>query len=273
MNAVAAERRLVTPVFDRVVCGVDRSAAGVIAARAAGRVADPDGSLLLVAVDDPSPAVHAGWGMPRVLAELAEEAALGLERGRAEAEPLHAVETRLLKGNPFEHLLHEAAQRDASLLVVGSHGLSRAGGITLGAVSTSLLHEAPCPVLIARGPVNAERWPRRIVVGIDGSPDSADALAAGRALAARLHGVLRVVAATRDAHVDLEAARALAPELEEHEGRAIDVLNVASENADLVVVGSRGLRGLRSLGSLSERLAHDARCSALVVRPAAHPVR
>mgnify|MGYP000507024781 CR=1 FL=1 len=38
-------------------------------------------------------------------------------------------------------------------------------------------------------------WPRRIVAGIDGSPDSADALTAGRALAARLHGVLRVVAA------------------------------------------------------------------------------
>jgi nucleotide-binding universal stress UspA family protein len=273
MNAVATRSRVGTPVFDRVVCGVDRSAAGVIAARAAARVAAPEGSLLLVAVDDPSPAVHAGWGMPRVLEELADEAALGLERGRMEAEPLHEVETRLLKGSPSEHLLHEAAQRDATLIVVGSHGVSRARGITLGAVSTSLLHEAPCPVLIARGPVNAERWPRRIVVGIDGSPDSADALAAGRALAARLHGALRVVAATQDAHIDLEAARRLAPELEEHEGRAIDVLNVASEHADLVVVGSRGLRGLRALGSLSERLAHDARCSVLVVRPRTHAER
>lgn len=273
MNAVTAANRAGTPVFDRVVCGVDRSAAGVIAARAAGRVAAPEGSLLLVAVDDPSPAVHAGWGMSRVLQELAEEAALGLERGRAEAEPLHELETRLLKGNPFEHLLREAAEREATLIVVGSHGLSRAGGITLGALSTSLLHEAPCPVLVARGAVNAERWPRRIVVGVDGSPDSADALAAGRALAARLHGTLRVVAATRDAHVDLEAARALAPELEEHEGRAIDVLNVVSENADLVVVGSRGLRGVRALGSLSERLAHEARCSVLVVRPRSYADR
>lgn len=270
---MANASRIGTTVFDRVVCGVDRSAAGVIAARAAARVAAPEGSLLLVAVDDPSPAVHAGWGMPRVLEELAQEAALGLERGRTEAEPLHEVETRLLKGNPSEHLLHEASRRDATLVVVGSHGLSRAGGITLGAVSTSLLHKAPCPVLIARGPVNAERWPRRIVVGIDGSPDSAAALVAGRALAARLHGALRVVAATRDAHIDLEAARGLAPELEQHEGRAIDVLNVASEHADLVVVGSRGLRGLRALGSLGERLAHDARCSVLVVRPAVHAER
>jgi len=265
MSAVASE--LATPVFDRVVCGIDRSAAGVIAARAAGRVAAPEGSLVLVAVQDPSPAVHAGWGMPKVLKELAEEAALGLEHGRAETEPLHEVETRLLRGDPIRGLLDEAAARDATLIVVGSHGLSRAAGITLGAVSTALLHEAPCPVLIARGPVNADRWPRKVVVGIDGSSDSAAALAAARSLAARLHGALRVVAATQDAHIDLETARRLAPGLEEHDSRAIDVLNVASETADLVVVGSRGLRGLRALGSLSERLAHEAKCSVLVVRP------
>jgi nucleotide-binding universal stress UspA family protein len=31
-------------------------------------------------------------------------------------------------------------------------------------------------------------------------------------------------------------------------------------------MGSRGLHGLRSLGSVSERVAHDAGCSVLVVR-------
>jgi nucleotide-binding universal stress UspA family protein len=74
------------------------------------------------------------------------------------------------------------------------------------------------------------------------------------------------VVATEDARVDVEAAKRIAPECEEHEGRARDVLTVASETADLVVVGSRGLRGLRALGSLSERLAHDARSAVLVVR-------
>jgi len=42
--------------------------------------------------------------------------------------------------------------------------------------------------------------------------------------------------------------------------------NVASETADLIVVGSRGVRGIRALGSISERLAHEASCSVLVVR-------
>jgi nucleotide-binding universal stress UspA family protein len=31
-------------------------------------------------------------------------------------------------------------------------------------------------------------------------------------------------------------------------------------------VGSRGLHGVRALGSVSERVAHDARCSVLVIR-------
>ena len=42
-------------------------------------------------------------------------------------------------------------------------------------------------------------------------------------------------------------------------GSPVDVLSNAS--ADLIVIGSRGLRGLRSLGSVSERVANQAGCS------------
>jgi nucleotide-binding universal stress UspA family protein len=203
-----------------------------------------------------------------VLEQLAEAARAALERGRSEADPLHRVDARLAKGEPRARLLAELEHEEATLAVVGSHGVSRTTGIALGAVSTHLLHESPCPVLIARGRIDAERWPRSIVAGVDGSPESGAALAAARALAGRAGASLRVMVATEDAHADVEVARRLAPDLEAHEARALDVLNVASETADLVVVGSRGLRGLRALGSLSERLAHEARCSVLVVRPA-----
>ena len=123
-------------------------------------------------------------------------------------------------------------------------------------------------MLVVRGEIDGERWPRRIVVGLDGSDESALAYAAARELADRYDAPLRGVAATQDPHVDLEAARRTASDLEEHDARALDVLNVASETADLVVVGSRGLRGVRALGSLSERLAHEARSPVLVVRAA-----
>lgn len=46
----------------------------------------------------------------------------------------------------------------------------------------------------------------------------------------------------------------------------VDALVSASESADLVVVGSRGLHGLQALGSVSERIAHRAHSSVLVVR-------
>lgn len=253
-------------LFDRVVCGVDRSDAGLTAARVAGLVTGPAGSLTLVSAYDRSIAVHAGWDMAQVLDQLALEASEALERGRTEAEPLHPLEGRLLQGDPLQCLLAEIARQEATTVVVGSHGISRVTGIALGAVSTSLLHDAPCSVLIARGAVDATRWPRRIVVGVDGSPESARAVEATTALAARFDAEVRSVVAARDAHVDLEAARRIAPGCEEHQAKAIDALAVASEATDLIVVGNRGLRGLRALGSLSERIAHDARCSVLVVK-------
>ena len=46
----------------------------------------------------------------------------------------------------------------------------------------------------------------------------------------------------------------------------VPVLTAASADADLLVVGSRGLHGLKSLGSVSERVAHRAACSTLIVR-------
>ena len=255
-----------TSTFDRVVCGVDRSEAAVAAARVAGVVAAPAGRLTLISVEDPSIAVHAGWAMAHVLEELAAEAREALARGLDEAAPAHPLETRLLEGDPIRCLLAEIAAEDATTVVVGSHGLSRTTGIALGAVSTYLLHDAPCSVLIARGEIERERWPRQIVVGVDGSADSASAVAAARELGVRFAAEVRAVVATRDAHVDVEAARRVEPACEEREERALDVFNVLSETADLLVVGSRGLRGLRALGSLSERLAHEARCSVLVVR-------
>ena len=46
----------------------------------------------------------------------------------------------------------------------------------------------------------------------------------------------------------------------------VEALVTASADADLVVVGSRGLKGLKALGSVSERVAHRAAASVLIVR-------
>ena len=64
-----------------------------------------------------------------------------------------------------------------------------------------------------------------------------------------------------DALVDVQDAQWV-------QAHPVDSLVAAAEQADLVVIGSRGLHGLASLGSVSERVAHRARCSVLVVRDA-----
>jgi nucleotide-binding universal stress UspA family protein len=252
-------------IFDNVICAVDDSDAGVLAARLGARVSLPEGKLTLVSVENTKIAVHAGWQMAAVSGQMAGEAREALDRGSEAVGERPVTDSRLLSGNPVDCLMQEIERRGAGVVAVGTHGYSRPLGIALGSVATHMLHEAPCTVLVARQPHEPERWPRRIVVGVDGSPQSGTAAQAARRLAQRLGAELREIAA-EGGHVDLAAARAISPELELVPGKPVDELTVLSEFADLVVVGSRGLKGLRALGSVSERVAHEARCSVLVVR-------
>ena len=250
-----------TSLFDRIVCGVDGTPESLFAIKQANRLQRPDGSLLLVAATDLAKAAHAGMAASHAAALLQEEA----EQAMAEANEVVAAEGKIVSGDPATVLLNEA--RHATLLAVGSHGRRRTAGILLGTVAARMLREAPCSVLIARPARDPDTWPQAIVVGVDGSAESELAVAAARAVASR-GSDLRVLSATGD-QVDRDVAQRVAPEFEERDGRALGVLTVESETADLVVVGSRGLRGLKALGSVSERIAHHARCSVLVVRGAA----
>jgi nucleotide-binding universal stress UspA family protein len=66
----------------------------------------------------------------------------------------------------------------------------------------------------------------------------------------------------------VEAAEAAGLPVVRTSRRPADALVEASHGVDLVVVGARGLAGARALGSVSERVAHRAECSVLVVRSA-----
>ena len=81
------------------------------------------------------------------------------ERGRAEGAAQRArviarevgVEGIVLQsddGDPAEVLLDAARLHDADLLVVGSVGLVGARRVLLGSVATTVLHHAPCDVLV-----------------------------------------------------------------------------------------------------------------------------
>ena len=254
-----AENTTIGAVLDRIVCGVDGTPESLTAVRQAKRLQGSDGSLLLVAAIQIAKAAHAGFAAPHAAELLQTEA----EQALAEANEIAAAESKIVNGDPAAVLLREAAE--ATLVAVGSHGRGRAAGMLLGTVAARMLNEAPCPVLIARPARDPDSWPKTIAVGTDGSSESELAVAVARSLASRCGSQFRVVSATKD-QVDRDAAQSAAPELEELDGRAVGVLVTESENVDLIVVGSRGLRGLKALGSVSERIAHQASCSVLVVR-------
>jgi nucleotide-binding universal stress UspA family protein len=130
----------------------------------------------------------------------------------------------------------------------------------VGSVASEILHRAPQSVLLARPGGGGFGT---IVAGVDGSPASLAALEAARALAGP--GAVWVVAAEGGKPLERDAL-AQVPGLEWDAAHPVAALVRAAEPADLLVVGSRGLHGLAALGSVSERVAHRANCSVLVVR-------
>jgi nucleotide-binding universal stress UspA family protein len=251
------------PVLTRIVCGVDGTPESLVAVRQVVRLQDPQGGLSLRSVAPLAKAAHAGFAAPHAAELLQDEAEAAIAEARTIAPSASA---KVVNGDPVPVLLREVEAEQATLVAVGSHGRGRAAGMLLGTVAARMLRDAPCSVLIARAARDQETWPQSVVVGIDGSVESAAAFAVARLVAERFDASTHAVASSGD-QFDREAARAITSELEEQPGRAVDGLAAASDSADLVVVGSRGLHGLKALGSVSERVANQARSSVLIVRP------
>jgi nucleotide-binding universal stress UspA family protein len=68
------------------------------------------------------------------------------------------AESFVREGDPVDIVSETARNTSASLIVVGSHGWGRLRRLVFGSVSTALLHEAPCPVLVARHDVSKTKW-------------------------------------------------------------------------------------------------------------------
>jgi len=251
-------------VFERIVVGVsDLPEDSVDAVRQAARLLALGGRLHLFCAVYIAGAAAAGWEAAKVAEELEREAGEAMRHAREIAPD---ASWRLVNGPAVRCLLNEIEREQATLVCIGHRGGSRVEGIIVGGVTATMLHEAPCSVLVARPAPSGHEFPRSIVVGVDGSPQSGRALAAAQELRERFGAELETVAALGGKRLDLDAARALAPELETDRQAPVEALAAAARGADLLVVGSRGLHGIRALGSVSERVAHRAPCSVLVVR-------
>ncbi|HSK70787.1 MAG TPA: universal stress protein [Pyrinomonadaceae bacterium] len=63
-----------------------------------------------------------------------------------------SVSTEALFGSPESRIVETAEEMHADLIVVGSHGYNRWERLLLGSVSDSVVHHAPCSVLVVRTP-------------------------------------------------------------------------------------------------------------------------
>ena len=163
----------------------------------------------------------------------------------------------------------------SDLLVIGSHGGSRAEGILASRTCTAAVHRAPCPVLVARP---TAEFPGTILLADDGGGPSDAAAELATSIAARFGSEVLLASppsSDADARQRLATHSAALKQATGREPVIIDLKGSPAQNlprlaevfdVSLLVLGSRRLMGVRALTSVSERVAHSAHCSVLIVR-------
>ncbi len=250
-------------VWDRVVCGLDLTAASRHAALVAARLMPESATLTLCTVVGP----EATDGGALASQTVTREARNALDDVQREVDPFHSAELHLREGPVVARLLEELQAERATLVAVGSRHSSREAGTALGGVASAMLHRSPCSVLIAQG--DDARRAGEVIVGFDDSGGARRALATGRQLAGRLAVKLRVIVATGD--MNQPPGPGWREELgdvavTEVPSAPVEALVAASASAQLLIVGSRHLTGVPALSSVSERVGSRASCPVLVMR-------
>jgi nucleotide-binding universal stress UspA family protein len=233
--------------------------------------------------------------------EKAEQFAAIAARTLGERFPGWHVTTYVNADSPAFGVLRAADEIAPDLIVVGSQGHSALGRLILGSVSQKVLAEARCSVRIARHHSAVEGSPVRIILGVDGTPDSDAAI---EQLASRIWtkgSAVQVVAANGLVDVEIPPLDSTEMSLRERMderwnvleeitmkaasrlrsaglvamaevkvGAPIPVLldSAGEWGADAIFLGARGHRfGERFLlGSVSAAVAARAHCSVEVVR-------
>jgi nucleotide-binding universal stress UspA family protein len=113
--------------------------------------------LLIVSVAHLAVPPYAGYyGYPEIVADLhaAEVERVGRVLAEVKERALTAglsCETVAPDGPAPAEICRVAREREPRLIVIGAHGWGRVGRLLHGSVSTDVLYNAPCPVLVVHG--------------------------------------------------------------------------------------------------------------------------
>jgi nucleotide-binding universal stress UspA family protein len=291
-----------------IVVGVDGSVSALHAVRwaAAGARERRRELRLIHAIDDvslnyPRP-LPTRQDLRGALAERGRRLLLAAQDAAREVAPKLAAKIELSYENPVTTLLAES--RSASMLVLGTSGLRRLGRIMTGSVSIALAARAECPVALVRGHLAEDAPPTEgpVVVGVDGSPSSEDAIAIAFEEASWRNAPLLALHSWDDGFLSavFEETRLVLdkPAVEEHErellaqrlagwqekypdvhvdravtrGRPQERLLDVADRARMIIVGCRGRGGFKGmvLGSTSQNVMSYALCPVIVARHHRH---
>ena len=185
-----------------------------------------------------------------------------------------SVEVR--SGAAAGELCRAAAEQDADVIVVGSHGHTPWRDLFLGSTVLELLRTSPCPVLLL--PLHDPAGPRGggLLLATDGSQSAAPAERLARDLGDTLGGSAMTVlpptagdeevADARD-HLTQVVEGALDCEVECGPLPEAIARRAQEQQADLIVVGARGRNPLTGLllGSTAEHLLRTSHRPVLLV--------
>lgn len=235
--------------------------------------------------------------------ELESEAGDKIENARKIVTDFSAdVEVSYLvkEGAPIDTLLD--LSETAEMIVMGSRGLGGLSGLVMGSVSSAVVAHAECPVVVVRkdNDVTVDNKYGPVVVGVDGSEISRQALKIAFREAEARGALLRTVHSWTDTQIHttyvglvdaqnqmdrmiVERQNMMEDELKElikeypsvqveeivERERPVQSLTEASKDAQLLIVGSHGRGGFKGmlLGSTSRTLLQYAPCPMMVVRP------
>lgn len=231
---------------------------------------------------------------PRDAVAVRAAAEAGMKEAIAGADPGVAERAKVIEGHPGTGLVKAAGSAD--LLVVGTRGRSSLAAILLGSVSDYCATHSAVPVAVIPEDFPVDKPLSTIVVGVDGSENAEAALRwaidhvepDGRVIAAGALSIWGYMAEGYEPPIDLmkkNLRRSIDQSVERvigtdyrgpeitiriaDEDARVALRDMASAEADLLVIGARGVSGVAYLilGSVSSALVHHPTVPTVLIPP------